>query len=99
MLSIVLSIVVGGMLGHAIDAGYDGRLAQYINSPDSYAIKLFSPEVIAQGKGGWQGEHAGKWMYAASKAYELSGSHDGGLGHLDNGLPDQRLHRSQRCHG
>ena len=73
MLSIVLSIVVGGMLGHAIDAGYDGRLAQYINSPDSYAIKLFSPEVIAQGKGGWQGEHAGKWMYAASKAYERTG--------------------------
>ena len=73
MLSIVLSIVVGGMLGHAIDAGYDGRLAQYINSPDSYAIKLFSPEVIAQGKGGWQGEHAGKWMYAAKTNATITG--------------------------
>ena len=61
------------MLGHAIDAGYDGRLAQYITGPDSYAINLFSPEKIAQGKGGWQGEHAGKWLYAASKAYERTG--------------------------
>jgi hypothetical protein len=65
--------VVGGILGHAVDAGYDGRLAQYINSPDSYAIKLFSPEMVAKGKGGWQGEHAGKWLYAASKAYERTG--------------------------
>ena len=69
-MNLILTIVVGGLLGHAIDAGYDGRLAQYINSPQSYAIQLFSPEKIAQGKGGWQGEHAGKWLYAASKAYE-----------------------------
>jgi hypothetical protein len=44
ILNLILSIVVGGMLGHAIDAGYDGRLAQYITGPDSYAINLFSPE-------------------------------------------------------
>jgi hypothetical protein len=73
LLNLILSVVVGGMLGHAIDAGYDGRLAQYITGPDSYAINLFSPEKIAQGKGGWQGEHAGKWLYAASKAYERTG--------------------------
>lgn len=73
ILNTILSIVVGGILGHAIDAGYDGRLAQYINSPESYAIKLFSPEMVAKGKGGWQGEHAGKWLYAASKAYERTG--------------------------
>ena len=73
ILNVLLGIVVGGMLGHAVDAGYDGRLAQYINSPESYAIKLFSPEMIARGKGGWQGEHAGKWMYAAAKAYERTG--------------------------
>ena len=58
ILNLILSVVVGGLLGHAIDAGYDGRLAQYITGPDSYAINLFSPEKIAQGKGGWQGEHA-----------------------------------------
>ena len=73
ILNLILSVVVGGMLGHAIDAGYDGRLAQYITGPESYAINLFSPEVIAKGKGGWQGEHAGKWLYAASKAYERTG--------------------------
>ena len=72
-LNVLLSIVVGGMLGHAVDAGYNGRLATYINSPESYAIRLFSPEMIAKGKGGWQGEHAGKWMYAAAKAYERTG--------------------------
>ena len=72
-MNLFLTIVVGGLLGHAIDAGYDGRLAQYINSPQSYAIQLFSPEMIANGKGGWQGEHAGKWLYAASKAYERTG--------------------------
>ena len=70
LINVILSVVVGGLLGHAIDAGYDGRLATYINSPESYAIKLFSPGMIAKGKGGWQGEHAGKWLYAASKAYE-----------------------------
>ena len=73
LLNLILSVVVGGMLGHAIDVGYDGRLAQYITGPDSYAIHLFSPEMIAKGKGGWQGEHAGKWLYAASKAYERTG--------------------------
>lgn len=71
--SIILQVVVGGLLGHAIDTGYDGRLAQYINGPESYAIRLFSPEMVAKGKGGWQGEHAGKWLYAASKAYERTG--------------------------
>ena len=71
--SIILQVIVGGLLGQAIDAGYNGRLAQYINSPESYAIQLFSPEMVAKGKGGWQGEHAGKWLYAASKAYERTG--------------------------
>ena len=73
MLSFVLSVVVGGLLGHAVDVGYNGRLAHYINSPQSEAIALFSPEVVAKGKGGWRGEHAGKWMYAASRAYERTG--------------------------
>ena len=52
MISSLLSIVVGGLLGHAVDAGYNGRLAHYINSPQSEAIALFSPEVVQQGKGG-----------------------------------------------
>ena len=73
MLNIILSIVVGGLLGHAVDAGYNGRLFHYINSPQSEAIALFSPEMLEKGKGGWRGEHAGKWMYAASRAYERTG--------------------------
>ena len=54
MLTFILSVVVGGLLGHAVDAGYNGRLAHYINSPQSEAIALFSPEVVAKGKGGWE---------------------------------------------
>ena len=60
MLHFVLSIVVGGLLGHAVDAGYNGRLFHYINSPQSEAIALFSPEVVEKGRGGWRGEHAGR---------------------------------------
>ena len=76
ILDILLQVVVGGLLGHAVDAGYEGRLATYINSPESYAIKLFSPEKVQEGKGGWQGEHAGKWLYTASRAYERTGDPD-----------------------
>ena len=68
-----LAITIGGILGSAIDAGYNGRLSQYITGPESYAIRLFSPEMVAEGKGGWQGEHAGKWMYTAAKAYARTG--------------------------
>ena len=73
ILNFLLSVVVSGILGGAVDAGYNGRLAHYINSPQSEAIALFSPEVVEKGKGGWRGEHAGKWLYAASKAYERTG--------------------------
>lgn len=73
MLSIIISVVVGGLLGSAIDSGYSGRLSTYISGPESEAIALFSPEMVAKGKGGWRGEHAGKWLYAASKAYERTG--------------------------
>ena len=72
-MKLLLVITIGGLLGHAVDAGYNGRLSQYITGPESYAIHLFSPEMVAQGKGGWQGEHAGKWMYTAAKAYERTG--------------------------
>lgn len=71
-LTIILSVVLGGILGNSVDANYNGRISQFINSPESPAIQLYTPEKATSG--GWRGEHAGKWIYAASHAY--SRTHD-----------------------
>ncbi len=58
-----------GPLGAALTANHDGRLLHFIDAPSSPAIVLFSPEVAAKNvSGDWYGEHAGKWLYAASRA-------------------------------
>ena len=73
ILSIFLSVVVGGLLGGAVDSNYQGRISQFVAGPQSAAIETFSPEQQALGKGGWRGEHAGKWLYAASLSYARTG--------------------------
>ena len=75
ILSILLYVQVGGLLGTAVDLNYDGRLSTFISGPESEAVQIFSPERVAaqQGWGGWKGEHVGKWLYAAAKAYERTG--------------------------
>lgn len=75
ILSILLYVQVGGMLGDAVDLNYKGRLSTFISGPESEAVQIFSPERVAaqQGWGGWKGEHVGKWLYAAAKAYERTG--------------------------
>lgn len=66
-LTIILSVMLGGILGNSVDANYEGRISQFINSPESPAIQIYTPEKATSG--GWKGEHAGKWLYAASHAY------------------------------
>ena len=66
-----LSVIVGGILGTSVDNSYSGRLSQFISGPESAPVKLFAPENAATG--GWRGEHAGKWLYAASHAYGRTG--------------------------
>ena len=60
---------LGGLLGDAVAANRRGRLSTFIVDEHSPAIALFAPERRAHNhEGDWYGEHAGKWLIAASKA-------------------------------
>lgn len=63
------AVVLGGLLGEALDANRTGRLSRFITDETSPAIALFAPEpVAANEEGDWYGEHAGKWLVAATRA-------------------------------
>ncbi|SFW64256.1 glycoside hydrolase family 127 protein [Luteibacter sp. UNCMF366Tsu5.1] len=63
-----------GLLGDALAANLRGRLSHFIVDETSPAIVLFSPERRATNEeGDWYGEHAGKWLVAASRAAARSG--------------------------
>jgi DUF1680 family protein len=69
---------LGGLLGEALDANRRGRLSHFIVDETSPAIALFGPALrAANQEGDWYGEHAGKWLIAASRAAVRSG--DAGL--------------------
>lgn len=60
---------LGGLLGEAVEANRRGRLSTFITGPQSPAIALFDPATVAANEGGdWYGEHAGKWLVAATRA-------------------------------
>ena len=63
-----------GVLGEALAANHRGRLAKFIVDETSPAIAIFAPaHAHANHDGDWYGEHAGKWLYAASKAAARTG--------------------------
>ncbi|MBP6798922.1 MAG: glycoside hydrolase family 127 protein, partial [Luteimonas sp.] len=65
---------LGGLLGDALEANRRGRLSRFITGPDSPAIAIFDPEHRDRNEeGDWYGEHAGKWLAAATKAAARSG--------------------------
>jgi DUF1680 family protein len=65
----ITSVRFGGVLGDALDANHRGRLAHFIVDETSPAIAIFAPaQAHANRAGDWYGEHAGKWLIAASKA-------------------------------
>jgi uncharacterized protein len=67
-----------GLLGRALAANHSGRLSHFIVDERSPAIALFGPQHVQQNReGDWYGEHAGKWLYAASRA--ASRTADAGL--------------------
>jgi uncharacterized protein len=67
-----------GLLGTALQASQRRRLFHFIDGPASPAIRLFDREVAALNTAGdWYGEHAGKWLWAASRA--AARSHDDAL--------------------
>jgi DUF1680 family protein len=63
-----------GILGEALAANHRGRLANFIVDETSPAIAIFAPaQAHANHAGDWYGEHAGKWLHAASKAAARTG--------------------------
>lgn len=68
------AVKLGGLLGEALDANHRGRLSNFIVDETSLAIALFAPETVAANCGGdWYGEHAGKWLVAATRAAVRTG--------------------------
>ena len=63
------AVTLGGLLGEAVEANRTGRLSHFITNEHSPAIALFAPEIVAgDEEGDWYGEHAGKWLIAATRA-------------------------------
>lgn len=63
------AVTLGGLLGDAVEANRKGRLSHFIVDEHSPAIALFAPEIVAgDEEGDWYGEHAGKWLVAATRA-------------------------------
>lgn len=107
-----LRATLGGLLGEALAANHAGRLSRFITDETSPAIELFSPERVQHNQeGDWYGEHAGKWLYAASKAASRGGdetlaarvlrvanylvSLQGADGYLGTYAPSRRFMRKQ----
>ncbi len=101
-----------GILGEALAANHRGRLAKFVVDETSPAIALFAPaQAHANHSGDWYGEHAGKWLYAASKAAARTGdailsdrvgrvadylvSLQDAEGYLGNYAPERRFMRKQ----
>jgi DUF1680 family protein len=67
-------VALGGVLGEALAANVSGRLSRFIVDEQSPAISLFAPaHRDCNHEGDWYGEHAGKWLYAASRAAHRTG--------------------------
>lgn len=63
------TVKLGGLLGEAVEANRSGRLNKFIVDETSPAIALFAPDRVASNdQGDWYGEHAGKWLLAATRA-------------------------------
>jgi DUF1680 family protein len=68
------AVTLGGLLGEALEANRTGRLSHFIVDEHSPAIALFAPEMVAgDEEGDWYGEHAGKWLVAATRAAARAG--------------------------
>ncbi len=101
-----------GVLGEALAANHRGRLTKFIVDETSPPIAIFAPSRVQTNLAGdWYGEHAGKWLYAASKAAARVGDAalldrvrrvadylvglQGADGYLGNYAPERRFMRKQ----
>ena len=68
------AVTLGGLLGEALEANRTGRLSTFVTDEHSPAIALFAANVVAGNEDGdWYGEHAGKWLIAATRAAVRAG--------------------------
>lgn len=68
------AVTLGGVLGEALEASRRGRLSSFIEDETSPAIALFAADrVVDNEEGDWYGEHAGKWLVAATRAAVRAG--------------------------
>lgn len=61
-------VVLKGMIGQAANASRQGRLKSLPTWEDGKLIKMFSKEEMDTVGMDWIGEHAGKWMFTATRA-------------------------------
>lgn len=80
---------LGGILGERIEKCFNGRLSHFITGPGSPAVALFGKDSLGTKSGSWRGEHVGKWLYAASLAYERT--RDATLGRTLASVADHML--------
>ncbi|MBX7121728.1 MAG: glycoside hydrolase family 127 protein [Opitutaceae bacterium] len=67
-------ISLDGLLGTALASSKDAHLLHFIRDEHSRPLTLFCPEHRRHNcEGDWYGEHAGKWLCAASHAVERTG--------------------------
>ncbi|ANH84105.1 hypothetical protein A8C56_20700 [Niabella ginsenosidivorans] len=68
-------VAVDGLLGSAMALSEHGRLRTLPEWNNGALIKMFTPEARKQNQTtDWYGEHAGKWLYAASLAVGRTGN-------------------------
>ena len=106
------SVALSGVLGEALEANRTGRLSKFIVDETSPAIALFAPDRVATNdQGDWYGEHAGKWLLAATRAAQRADDAElmarvrrvadwlieqqDGDGYLGNYPPSRRFMRKQ----
>ena len=69
-------IQIDGVIGDALLANRDGRLKHFITDSTSAMIRIFHPDSCKNTVDGWNGEHAGKWLYACSKCSRRTGNEE-----------------------
>lgn len=63
-----------GPLGEAMDQSLENRLKTFVRDAESEPLQLFLPErKNVCDTGDWYGEHVGKWLVAASRAFKRTG--------------------------
>lgn len=72
-----MRVQLSGLLGEVVEASAKGRLSSFVCGTSSEPIALFTAEKrSASVAGDWYGEHAGKWMIAASRAALRTGNEE-----------------------